>query len=148
MLPLLLLILWGMDEISSSVNSGNISLTGGENLTKIYVSNNSFVNKKYLSLTDCTGVKIDDLTKEKRVTEKGILNLISNLQINYSKIKNELGIPNMDDIEIGFNYPNGTIIEGGSKQTTKSNIYAKTVQVNYLSLDGKEEVGGVILKTW
>lgn len=135
------------NEIESKILSGNLLIEGGKNLTKIYFSNNSFSINQELASSSCTSITIDNLLNEKRVTEKAILNLINELNQSYESTKNNLGISLSEEISILFDYLNGTII-GEEDYEVKSDIYASSMSLDYISLKGKEKVGEVVVRVW
>jgi len=136
-----------LEEIASDSVSSQFLLEGGRNFTKIHFSNGSFSQNQELSIGGCTDIGADSITREERITEKLILNLMGEIQTEYDEIKNNLGISIQDEINLLFDYLNGTRL-GIDTTKPKSNVYAETIKIDYLNPNAEEKIGEIIIQIW
>lgn len=131
--------------VYSQVNGKNVSFNG-TGFIKIFYSN-KIVNSKPFSGSGCIFISPDSEMKEEMVLQENIISLISNFSQNYDVTKNALGVPSGMDMDIKFKYKNGTIIGGGAP-TPETNVYAGSIELNYLSFNGSYETGTLGVKIW
>jgi len=138
-------------EIGSTISS-TISVLGGEGFMKIYLTNSSFKKQTSWSGSSCASILPKNIIEEKRFTETGILNLINLVNNSYEEMKEEFDIRN-EEFSIHFAYNDSyvvgeerTIIHG--YEQVKTDIYARTFNINYLDIHGNEKIGGLIIKAW
>ena len=81
------------------------------------------------------------------IIEQKIIEFIHLYETNYSKIKGELGIPSSDEFNVLFIYENSTQV-GTNNNDLNTNIFAHTIQVEYLDEKGNEKTGEIIFKIW
>ena len=135
-------------EIASTVYEGNLQfLPTTSGFLKIYYSNNSFENEISLTPQTCQITIPKSVSKEKRITERKILNLLNDTRYKYDETKIKLDVALSEEFNLLFEYSNGTII-GQEKNEIKGDVYAQSVPVNYLSLKAEEKFGKLIIKKW
>ena len=132
-------------EITSSIVSDKIWIESGNGFSKIYLSNNAFKSTNTSFNPPCTSISYDSLLNQSKITEKKILDLVNKSVSNYSSLQNNFGVNY--EFDILFDYKNGTII-GERRSDVKEDIYARTLNTEYLSLKAEEKIGDVILKIW
>jgi hypothetical protein len=142
------------DYLSQEVASGGsvsgtiyFDKTGNNNLFNVYFSNHEFNRELETSNTGCDSAKVYSVLEKEIIIQENIEKLILNYQTNYSETKEYIGISNADEFNVFFIYENGTKI-GTEKDKLNTNIFAKTIQLQYLDNKANEKVGELILKIW
>jgi len=142
------------DYLSQEVASGGsvsetiyFDKTSNNNLFNVYFSNHEFYRELETLNTGCDSAKIYGVLTKKIIIQKNIEELIANYNSNYSEIKEYVGISSADEFNVFFIYENGTKI-GTEKDKLNTNIFAKTIQLQYLDNKANEKVGELILKIW
>jgi hypothetical protein len=121
-----------------------------ENLLKIRGSN-TFPSTGLQSLT-CQAITegsdytIGEVYEKKYVFENKLLQLISEYS-NYTKIKEELKVPEGSDFGISFSDSNGSIMRTTEKDVTV-NIYSDEKQIEYVDSNGNIKSGKLMIKIW
>jgi hypothetical protein len=134
-------------EIHSSITGNDITVNGGVGARKLYLTNSSLNKNLGTPGVGCTPVTPLSVSKRKIITEKNIIYILNELDVNYTDTKNDLGISMDHDVLISFVYANATEI-GMEGREVKENIYANKYKVEYLSLDGDKKIGDLIIKLW
>ncbi len=144
----------GMDsskEEASSHKSSNVIYidknAGTENMFEIYFSDYAFERSQTSSAETCDNAKVYSHIQREIVRDTLVLDLIERYENNYSKTKEEMSISDSDEFNVLFVYSNSTQI-GNENADINANIFAKTIQVEYLDKNGNEKIGEVILKVW
>jgi hypothetical protein len=135
-------------EISSDIIGDSTYLPGGIGFMKAYYSDDLFEKEKTFSESGCISILTDSITNEKRILEKKIINLLTEMDDNYSIVKNNFGIDNSVNFNLQFNYENGTVLESSEFKELKTEIFAKEISINYLDIYANEKIGSLIIKTW
>lgn len=141
------------EEVGSEISGNNILIEGAEGFVKVYLGNNSFENEtSWANIDPCNSVTADNILKEKRITERGIINLIDLTNNSYDEAKKYLEVRG-SEFSIQFVYDDSTvlgderIIVNGFEQI-KTDVYARTYKINYIDLHGEEKIGELIIKVW
>jgi hypothetical protein len=121
--------------------------SGEENLFSVYFSNYEFDKNLENLNTDCDNAKIYSVLEKKIAIQENIENLIEDYKTNYTKIRSQIGISVADEFNVFFIYENNTKI-GTEKENVNTNIFAKTIQIQYLDEKANEKIGELILKVW
>lgn len=138
------------NEIESHSNSGNVYLEKDgtdDNFFKIYFSNGSFNNTLESTEENCDSSEIYYVFEKEIIVEENLVELINDYEEDYSSTKENLGIPVSEEFNLFFVNNNGTKI-GLEREGLNTNIFAKTIQINYLDDKGNENIGELILKVW
>ncbi|MEA3414257.1 MAG: hypothetical protein U9Q99_01900 [Nanoarchaeota archaeon] len=131
-------------ELNSAIESTKLLIESGNNFIKGYFSEDIFEDTN-ASLSGCTATNYDSILNETKIVEKKILEIIYQSVYNYSSFQEKLGVNY--EFEILFDYKNGTII-GERKGDIKEDIFAKTLNIEYLDLKAKKKIGDIILRIW
>lgn len=115
---------------------------------KAYYTDSSFNSNGTLPLGSPSSPKnAKSEVFEKRIFEKEIIEIINKSFENETGVRKDLEISLSNEFSVAFDYGNGTTI-GSLGKEIKGNIYAKESYINYLSIDGEEKIGGLIVKIW
>ena len=132
-------------QINSSISGDEILVDGGSSFVKIYFSN--LITNEDSSLSGCISIFPDSVRKEKVISEAQILNLMANFSNNYTKLKEELEVPTSMELDLYFEYQNGTTI-GEIKKDPSSEVYSKELNLFFLSKSASNEGGKLRIKIW
>lgn len=133
--------------VASSISGNDVLVDAGTGFVKVYFSD-LIKNQVNLTTTGCSAVIPDSIRKESVILESQILSLMSNLSSNYSQTKEELEIPTSMDFDLMFEYKNGTTLDFLSSKEPNTEIYAKELNLFFLSNSGVEDSGKLIIKLW
>lgn len=143
------------DVVSGSISSTDsdmlqINRNLSEDFFKIY-SAESFddLNSESLtcsSVTEGSDYEVGVTKKEKYISEERIYSVINSYS-DYSYMIEELLVPSGTDIEISFEFENGTRISTG-EENPDTNIFVTESAVEYINDDGKILPGKIITKIW
>jgi hypothetical protein len=131
--------------VYSEISGGNIYFNG-TGFMKIYYSD-GVENVYPFSGSGCTLVTPDSERTEDIITQKNVASLMSNFSGNYIQTKNMLGVPSSMDLNLKFEYSNGTSV-GGSVPVPDTNVYSGLLNVDYLSYNGSYETGSLQVEIW
>lgn len=134
-----------------SINSGNLQVNSSVGEVKIYYPSNDFdssINCSTGSFGNCINTNTSSISYGTFYTQKKIMKIINQSENNNTDYGSILGVSNSDNYNIMFIYQNGTIIGKQIDNKIKTSIYSEEIQINYLNLFGKEEMGRYILQIW
>jgi len=137
--------------LSCSINSGNLQINSFDGEVKAYYPSNEFdssISCSTSSLGSCVNIEPSSIIYETLYTQKKIMKIVNQSENNNTLYGSVLGVSNSDNYNIMFIYQNGTTIGKQINNKIKTSIYSSDVQINYLSLLGKEERGVYILQLW
>lgn len=137
------------DRLPSSFGVGDSTVSiDSSGFVKAYYTDSSF-NTAPMALEGWSLVPKDVKSKtlEKRIFEKEMIEIINKSIENETGTRRDLEISLSNEFSIAFDYLNVTII-GSLGKEIKGNIYAKESYINYLSVDGEEKIGRLIVKIW
>ena len=134
---------------SSKINSGiygdNIIIDGQKGFVKVYFSSDSFNFENHTSFSSCDQENTQSLTLENKYLENKILYWVNQSVSNYSDFHSELGAN--FEFEVLFDYKNGTII-GDRGKNVKTDVFAQTLTIEYLSYEAQDKVADLIFSVW
>jgi hypothetical protein len=131
-------------ELDSSISSGSLLVESGAGFIKGYYSEDVFDDTNS-TLSSCSSVSYDNILNETKITEKKILELVNQSLNNYSLFHENL-YTNYE-FEILFDYKNNTII-GERKGNINEDVFARTLNIEYLDSKANKKIGDLILKIW
>ena len=140
------------NEVSSIMDSTNTKVESGGDLIKVY-----YVDSLFDKGADCDLITCSDLCEakvpntfstDKRVLEKNILEVINQTIENNTAFGERMGVSLSDEYTILFDYMNGTIIGNDVREDIKLDVYSEIFEINYLSVNSEEKVGGLIIRVW
>ena len=130
--------------VDSEVSAGSILVEGG-GFTKIYYSD--IIQGESPGLSGCSSVTVNSTIKEEKILENKIIELINNVSEDYDGLKIALDIPSNIEFDISFEYINGTLI-GGQSREQNIEIYSKETQIYFLSSNADNEKGILRVRIW
>ena len=129
----------------SSFADSNFIYAEGTGFITIYYSEGIGAGEDF-STGECTSASLDSVRVEKRIFERSVVNLMNNFSENYDSLKNSLGVSSGFNINLYFEYDNGSSI--GTERDVSAEVYSKDVNFHYLS-NGAVEKGGLLrVKVW
>jgi hypothetical protein len=135
------------NEIGTTISDDYIYFQGSLGAKKLYYTNNSPDKTLTVVTSDCSDSNIFNVDEGFFLMEKRIIETFEKFKDDYADAKEELDISKDYDVVISFEYPNGNIIKINDKDV-KDDVYANKYRVEFLSLDGDEEIGNLIIKIW
>jgi hypothetical protein len=134
--------------VNSKVSGDYLSFNKNEdNFFKIYYAQELSLVQEDVP-TDCYPItKINSYREDYYLNEDKILKLISDYNSNYTKLKQELGLPINNEFSIGFTDEEGNLTQAGQKEIS-TDIYSRDIPVQFFDESAKINSGFINIRVW
>jgi hypothetical protein len=134
--------------VTSKVSGNFLSFNKNEdNFFKIYYAQELSPAQGNVQ-TDCYPItNIDSSRENYYLNEDKILKLISDYNSNYTKLKQELGLPINNEFSIGFTDEEGNLTQVGQKEIS-IDVYSRDIPVQFFDKLAKINSGFINIRVW
>ncbi len=135
-------------EVDALISGTKVIIPPALGFTKIYYSNEGLIPTKNSPETNnCDSSIASSVSIDSFMMESKFAPLVTRVTNDYDALKTELEINLDDDFNIAFELSDGTNINNTQRERP-TDIFAKEYVIRYISTDGKEESGKMLLKIW
>ncbi len=122
----------------------------GENLFKVYFSDDFLEEQTASGLGACGEAEAVNVKKEKVIFENSIINLANDIEDEgeYENIKERYKIPDKFNFDFNFDYNNGTSVKSDDEISRETSVYVQRVPISFVDSQANTKQGELIIKIW